>query len=52
MAMFGLIKGEETFREVTTAFGSSAVVLSTHFEEARSAYEATSEVLPTSDEGK
>ena len=51
MATFQFIE-EENFSEVTTAHGTSALVLSTHFKEATIAYEATSEVLSTSEEGK
>ena len=51
MATLGITE-EESFSEVTTKYGSSALVLSTHFKEETTAYEGTSEVFSTSDEGK
>ena len=50
MATFGLIE-EENVIEVTTAYGASSVVQSTHFTET-TGYEASSELLSTSEEGK
>ena len=50
MATFGLIE-EENVIEVTTTYGASLMVQSTHFRETTTEYEASSEVLSTFEEG-
>ena len=51
MATFGLIEEENVF-DVTTAYEPSLTVLSTRFTETITGYEASSEPLSISEEGK